>query len=136
MGKGRDGLMIGMLNFMRLQEIKEIARSPDDSSLMRNFDFTDPRDKVVGVLGMIGDLPTELRALSDRSLNIAQIYHRTALYLLETPFLPDVFAHANLQRRVGLSEMPSWVPDWYADDSELNERPLTIFRPTPFLAGG
>lgn len=142
MGKGRDGLMLGVLNFVRLQEIKHIARSPDNSSLMkvlratRNFQVTDPRDKVVGVLGMIGDLPTGLRAVSDRSLTIAQVYHRTALYLLETPSLPDVFAHAGLQRRVGQPEMPSWVPDWYSDNNELNERPLVIFRPTPFLAGG
>lgn len=142
MAKGRDGLMIGILNFLRLQEIRHIARSPDDSSLMkvlratRNFEVTDPRDKVVGVLGIIGDLPPRLKALSDRSLNTAQVYHRTALHLLETPSLPDVFAHAGLQRRIGRPDMPSWVPDWYADNNELNERPLTIFRPTPFLAGG
>ena len=142
MGKGRDGLMVGLLNFGRLQEIRHIARSPDDSSLMkvlratRNFEVTDPRDKVVGVLGIIGDLHPRLKGLSDRSLNTAQVYHRTALYLFETPSLPDVFAHAGLQRRVGRPDMPSWVPDWYADTNELNERPLTIFRPTPFLAGG
>ena len=142
MAKGRDGLMIGILNFTRLQEIRHIAQSPDDSSLMkvlratRNFEVTDPRDKVVGVLGIIGDLPPQLKAVSDRSLNTAQVYHRTALYLLGTPSLPDVFAHAGLQRRVGRPDMPSWVPDWYADNNELNERPLTIFRPTPFLAGG
>ena len=142
MGRGRDGLMLGILNFLRLQEIRDIARSPDDSSLMkvlratRNFEVTDPRDKVVGVLGVIGDLPPPLKAVSDRSLNTPQVYHRTALYLLETPSLPDVFAHAGLQRRVGQPDMPSWVPDWYADNNGLNERPLTIFRPTPFLAGG
>ena len=113
MEKDRDGLALGLLNFLKLQEIKQIARSPDNSSLMkvleatRNFDVTDPRDKVVGVLGMIGDLPTKLRALSDRSLNVAQIYYRTALYLLETPSLPYVFVHTGLQRRIGLSEMPS-----------------------------
>ena len=140
--KGRDGLALGLLGFLKLQEIKQIARSPDNSSLMkvleatRNFDVTDPRDKVVSVLGMIGDLPTKLRALSNRSLNVAQFYHRTALYLLETPSLPHVFVHAGLQRRIGLSEMPSWVPDWHADSRIINERPLTTFRPTPFLAGG
>ena len=142
MGKGREGLMLGILNFLRLQEIRDIARSPDDSSLMkvlratRNFEVTDPRDKVVGVLGIIGDLHPRLKALSDRSLTAAQVYHRAALYLLDTPSLPDVFAHAGLQRRVGSPDMPSWVPDWYADTNALNERPLTIFRPTPFLAGG
>ena len=142
-GQGSKELMIGLLNFSRLQEIRQIARSPDDSSLMevlratRNFKVTDPRDKVVGVLGIIRDDPTGLKALSDRSLNTAQVYHRAALYLLkETRSLPDVFAHAGLQRRVGLPEMPSWVPDWYADDSQLNARPLSTFRRTPFFAGG
>ena len=136
-----DGLSIGLLNFVRLQEIKQIARSPDNSSLMkvlratRNFNVTYPGDKVVGVLGMIGDLPTKLRALGDRRLKVTEIYHITALYLLETPSRPDVLAHAGLQRRTGLLEMPSWVPDWYAEKAKLNQRPLTIFRPTPFLAG-
>ena len=136
------GDLLGIKNFVRLLEIKKTARSPDNFSLMevlratRNFKVTDPRDKVVAVLGIIGDLPIWLKALSDRSLSPAQIYHRNALYLLKTQCLPDVFAHAGLQRRDEPSEMPSWVPDWYADNDELNNCPLNVFRQTPFLAGG
>ena len=135
-------LALGILNFTRLQEIRQIARSPNDRSLLavlratRNFAVTDPRDKILGVLGIIGNLPTELKNLSQYSLNTAQIYHRTALYLLQTQFPFDVLAHAGLQRRVGQQDMPSWVPDWYADTNKLNERPLSLFRPIPFLAGG
>lgn len=138
----RGDLMFGCLNFLRLQEIRQIAQSPGDSSLLqmlratRNLKVTDPRDKILGVLGIIGNIPAQLKTLSNYKLTTAQIYHRTALYLLETEFPPDVLAHAGLQRRVGQKDMPSWVPDWYADTSELNERPLILFRPTPFLAGG
>ena len=132
----------GMFNLLRLRDIRQIAGSLDNPSLMkilratRNFKVTDPRDKVVAVLGLLRDLPTRLKSLSDRSLNTAQVYHRTALYFLDTQYLPDVFAHAGLQRQIKLPELPSWVPDWYAENTELNERPLNIFRPTPFLAGG
>ncbi|KAL8950149.1 MAG: hypothetical protein Q9222_003803 [Ikaeria aurantiellina] len=137
-----EGLASGLLNFIRLQEIREISRSPNKSSLLqvlratRNFKVTDPRDKVLAVLGILKEIPAQLKDVSDYRLNTADIYHRTALYLCENSFLPDIWAHTGLQRRVGHINMPSWVPDWYADTNKLNERPLNLFRPTPFLAGG
>ncbi|KAL8869664.1 MAG: hypothetical protein Q9174_004098 [Haloplaca sp. 1 TL-2023] len=137
------GSPMGVMNFMRHQEIQSIARSPKNHSLIRllkvtrHFQVTDPRDKVVAILGVHGDPNPELKALSDRSLSTAQVYHRTALYLIGTPDdLPFLFAHAGLQRQAGPSEMPSWVPDWYADNSTLNERPLYDFRRTSYWAGG
>lgn len=138
----REGLMMGFLNFTMLQEIRRVARSRDDSSLLkvlrttRNFKVTDPRDKILGVLGIAGDIPTRPKDVSDYRLSTSQNYHKTALYLLEVQFPQDILAHAGLQRRVGQLDMPSWVPDWYADATELNERPLNLFRPAPFLAGG
>ncbi|KAL8715709.1 MAG: hypothetical protein Q9220_000376 [cf. Caloplaca sp. 1 TL-2023] len=138
----REGLASGLLNFIRLQEIRDISRSPNESSLLqvlratRNFKVTDPRDKVLAVLGILKELPTQLKDISDYRLSTAEIYHRTALYLMENSFLPEIWANAGLQRRAGHMDMPSWVPDWYADTTELNERPLNLFRPTPFFAGG
>lgn len=137
------GAMENTLRFIRIQEIKKIARSPDPSSALinvlratRHFKVTDPRDKVLGVLGVLGDLPKEVKSLIDYKLNTGEIYHRAALYLLKTRPPPDILAHAGLQRQSGLFDMPSWVPDWYSDDKYRNERPLMLFRPESFMAGG
>lgn len=105
--------IFGVMNFTRLQHIRQIARAPDKSSLLkvlqatRNFRVTDPRDKILGVLGLLGELPAQLKGVSEYRLTTAEIYHRTALYLLKTQFPPDVFAHAGLQRHVGQLDMPS-----------------------------
>ena len=137
-----EEIMLGLLNFIRLQEIRQISRSSNETSLLnvlratRSFKVTNPKDKILAVLGILQSLPTQLEDVSDYTLSTAEVYHRTALYLLETSFLPEVWAHAGLQRRISQPDMPSWVPDWYADTPELNERPLNLFRPTPFLAGG
>lgn len=109
----REGVGFGCLNLLRLQEIRQIARSPDDSSLLqvlratRDFKVTNSRIKILGVLGIIGNLLIQLKDVSDYTLSTAQIYHRTALYLLETHLLSNIFAHASLQRRVSLLDMPS-----------------------------
>ncbi|KAL8957582.1 MAG: hypothetical protein Q9183_006019 [Haloplaca sp. 2 TL-2023] len=134
------GSPLGLLNFVSHRKIKHISQSPDDTSLFhllkatRQFQVTDPRDKVVALLGLLGDLHPELKALCDRRLSTAQVYHRTAVYLLRTPALPYVLAHAGLQQ-VGRFEMPSWVPDWYADNGHVNKNAL--YESTrAYMAGG
>ena len=134
------GIVSGLLSFTRIHEIKRIARSPDKSSLInllratRDFKVSDPRDKIIGMLGMVGDLPDELKSLGDYRLSTAQIYHRAALYLIRD-FAVETLEHAGLQRRICVFDKPSWVPDWYADNERLNQLPLSLFRPTPFSAG-
>ena len=137
------GAMENTLRFIRIQEIKKIAQSTEPSSALinvlratRHFKVTDPRDKIFGVLGVLGDLPKEVKSMIDYTLSTGEVYHRAALYLLETRSPPDVLAHAGLQRQSGRFEMPSWVPDWYPDDRIRNERPLMLFRPESFMAGG
>lgn len=67
---------------------------------------------------------------------MAQIYHRAPKYLIGKEIGLDVLGHAGLQRRRDpSSKMPTWVPDWYEDNRELNELPLTLFRPKKFMAG-
>ena len=109
------------LNFMKIQQIRKISQSPDPSYALisvlratRHFKVTDPRDKIFGVLGVIGDLPDELKYMVDYKLSTGEVYHRAALYMFKNPSPPHVLAHAGLQRQSGLSDMPSWVPDWYS----------------------
>ena len=142
-GPRPKGALENTLNFMKIQQIRKISRSPDPSSALisvlratRHFKVTDPRDKIFGVLGVIGDLPNELKSMVDLKLSTGEVYHRAALYMLKNASPPNVLAHAGLQRQSGLYEMPSWVPDWYSDDTNRNELPLLLFRPQMFVAGG
>ena len=142
-GPRPEGALENALNFMKIQQIRDISRTPDPSSALisvlratRHFKVTDPRDKIFGVLGVIGDLPNELKSMVDYKLSTGEVYHRAALYMFGNPSPPHVLAHAGLQRQSGLSDMPSWVPDWYSDDRDRNELPLLLFRPEMFVAGG
>ena len=138
------GVMQGMLNMIRMREIKDIANSSrlaaqalfDILKSTRHFKVSDRRDKIIGILGMVGDLPPQLKALSDYKLSVSQIYHRATLYLIENGLAVPMLEHAGLQRQTEVSGIPSWVPDWHVDNKGLNERPLSLFRPTPFKAGG
>ena len=142
-GPGPEDAMKNILNFMRIQQIRGISQSPDPSSALikvlratRHFKVTDPRDKIFGVLGLIGDLPDEVKSMVDYKLSTGEVYHKAALYLMKNPSPRHVLAHAGLQRQRGLFDMPSWVPDWYSDDRDRNELPLLLFRPETFAAGG
>ncbi|KAL8786564.1 MAG: hypothetical protein Q9213_002701 [Squamulea squamosa] len=142
-GSRHGPVLQNFLNIINIQNIRKISESPDPSSALiavlratRHFEVTDPRDKIMGVLGLIGDIPHELRSLVDYTLSKAEIYHRAALYMLSNPSPAHVLAHAGLQRQGGGTSMPSWVPDWYPDDLHRNERPLMFFRPETFDAGG
>ena len=142
-GPRPEGAIENILNFMRIQQIRKISRSPDPSSALidvlratRHFKVTDPRDKIFGVLGMIGGLPDEAKSVVDYKLTTGEVYHKAALYMMKNPSPPHVLAHAGLQRQGGRFDMPSWVPDWYSDDRDRNELPLLLFRPEMFVAGG
>ena len=135
-------IAIGMLTFTRILQIKDIAHSPNKNSLMRvldvthHFEVSDPRDKIIGVLGLLGELPETLRFLTNYGLSTSQVYHLAAIHLIKLGRPGKVFDHAGLQRQSQGSDMPSWVPDWNVDISKSNNRPLTLFRPMPFNAGG
>ncbi|KAL8723573.1 MAG: hypothetical protein Q9181_007258 [Wetmoreana brouardii] len=124
------GVFGGCLSFMRMLEIQRIARSPDRSSFLeilratRHFKVSDPRDKIIGVLGMLGDLPVQLQSVSDYRLSTAQIYHRAAVYLIRNHFSIAVLEHAGLQRRIGILHANNVLV--YDDIEEAFARTLMI----------
>ena len=157
---------IGLLNFRRILQIKNMAKVTDDSPLLGSLDATDrslqvkdsshatnenslmevldvthrfevtnPRDRVVGVLGLVGPVPDTLKSVLDYNLSTEQVYQLTAIYLVETGY-HDILGHAGLQRHFPSSDLPSWVPDWDANHKLSNGRPLTLFRPQQFESGG
>lgn len=128
----------GWIGFLTIQSITRMMGKPNLSlskALRETQDFhvTDKRDKVIGVLGLVEDKSGELSALSDYRLTKAQIYHKAAIYLFRTE-TPDLTMEiAGLQRRMGLSDMPSWVPEWH--DRFLNI-PVSTSRQKSSKAGG
>ena len=142
-GPRPEGAMRHILNFPRIQEIRSISQSPNPSSALiaalraaRDFKVADPRDKLFAILGLIGDLPDELKTIVDYRLSAGEVFHRVALYMCKSRRPVDLLAHAGLQRQSGQWDMPSWVPDWYSDNIDRNERPLLLLRPEVFLAAG
>ena len=99
----------------------------------QGFHVSDQRDKVIGVLGLVADTSGELSALSDYRLSKAQIYHKAAMYLFRTE-PPDLTMEiAGLQSRIGLSDMPSWVPEWH---DYCHNAPVSSSRKKSSKAGG
>ncbi|KAJ9132152.1 hypothetical protein NKR23_g11400 [Pleurostoma richardsiae] len=72
--------------------------------------FSDPRDRVFGLLGLIKDI--EKHGLEpDYSLSAREVLIGIAAFLVQRHrLLADVLNHASSGTRV--SELPSWVPDW------------------------
>lgn len=74
----------------------------------RDYESTDPRDKVYAVLTLLRY--TNLKA--DYRLTIAQTYAKTATYLLDhigLEILPAAFPSSN---RADHTDLPSCIPDW------------------------
>ncbi|KAL8687476.1 MAG: hypothetical protein Q9218_006361 [Villophora microphyllina] len=132
----------GIRAFRRITRVKDIARSPNGTSLIRvldvthHFEVSDPRDKIFGVLGMVSELPETLRSLIDYGLGTSQVYHLVAIYLIKLGTPGRVLDHAGLQRQSQAPDIPSWVPNWDSDTIQSNNQPLTLYRPMPFNAGG
>ncbi|KAL9599043.1 MAG: hypothetical protein Q9219_004077 [cf. Caloplaca sp. 3 TL-2023] len=136
-------VLSGANNFLKIQKIRQISKSPNPSSALinvlratRHFKVSDPKDKIFAVLGLVGELPNELKSIIDYKLSAGEVYHRAAFWMLCNPNPFQVLAHAGLQRQGYLFDLPSWVPDWYSDDEDRNEVPLMWFRPEGYAAGG
>lgn len=130
-----------MVNARRMMQIKEIAWSQEETSLMqilsmtRHFEASDPRDKVLGLLGLLKELPEGLDTIVDYNLSVDQISLRVAAHFVQSGIPNRVLDQAGLQRQAPASKMPSWVPDWNIPSLEAI-RPLTTFRMTTFNATG
>ena len=128
----------GWIAFLTIQTIIRVIKKPKLTLTKvlrgtKDFHVSDPRDKIIGVLGLVKDTTGELGALSDYRLTKAQIYHKAAIYLLRTDSPDRTMEYAGLQRRIGFCNMPSWVPEWH--DSPLNN-PVNAHDENPSRAGG
>jgi len=80
------------------------------SSLRRDAQATDPRDKVYSLLGLVpGGAPQDLDV--DYSLSVDLVYISTAHWLAHQFGWRRVMNHA-LLREPEVANLPSWAPDW------------------------
>ena len=84
-------------------------------SAVREYQATNPRDKVYAALGMATKfLPpdTETILLPDYSLSTIEVYQNTTLFLIQKlPFLALLSFVEDRSLRL-ISDLPSWVPDF------------------------
>lgn len=92
----------------------------------REFESTDPRDKVFAVLGMVLDpMATAQLPMPDYTLGFHESYHRAVVTLFKiskSPALVLVTAGVGLRRFQGLGteeSPPSWVPDFRCPPGHL-----------------
>lgn len=74
----------------------------------RPCNATDPRDKIHALLGPMSDI--EGLPKPDYGLDVKQVYHKYAHFLLSQGVGVDILHSAGRSRAV--LELPSWVPDW------------------------
>ncbi|KAI1855896.1 hypothetical protein JX265_011979 [Neoarthrinium moseri] len=141
--------MIGLLNLDRIVRIRlefRARRLRPMQLLWRTRDcmVSNPRDKIIGLLGMLLPSGTKTKFEPDYGWPLEKLFYEFARYVLrEYPFSERaaLLSFAGLQRRrVGKVDqpqadipLPSWVPDWLANDS-ASAAVYSIIREAPFRA--
>ena len=115
----------GLLNVNKLQNLAHAQREGSKTTSMleamirtRDFQASDPRDKIIAILGLVNEQPQDhlqpFRA--DYALSVETLYHRFAIHMAEGGFATQMLNLAGLQRTALKSRpLPTWVPDWTAD---------------------
>jgi hypothetical protein len=122
----------GMLNLKKMDHIRNGYRKGNllcaalmDS--MRDFEATDPRDKIYGVLSI---MQPEDRVIPDYSLSVEEVYTKFATLRVHKGDGGRLLDKAGLQRRFPHATLPSWVPDWRAQTQV--PRVVATIREIPF----
>lgn len=104
--------------------------------ISREYEATDPRDKIYGVLGLAresieGDSSTETnrfpegqheppRFVVDYSKTVSEVYQHLAKYLINRDRNLDVLCILSTHRGPGSSDLPTWTPDWRVSTAHAN----------------
>lgn len=75
--------------------------------LTRQFESTDARDKVYGLLGMASD---GHQIEVDYNESVSRVYYRAACHMIQSGFVFLMLSHAGGSTQ--LENLPSWVPDF------------------------
>ena len=121
----------------RLRSLCEVARPSVEkwntlidflTQTVTEFSTTDPRDKVIGILGLLGEgLTSQRTAMLAAPATVDEVYYNTAVHLVDLGAAHVMIRFAGLSRRKAAKQIPSWVPDWSAQTVYFGT-PATIQR--------
>ena len=90
----------------------------------RDFNATDPRDKIYSVLGL-ARVSTQAATKGSSSSNdnsgaividylkpVSEVYQHVTKYFINRDCNPDILCILNTHRNALSADLPSWVPDW------------------------
>jgi hypothetical protein len=106
--------------------------------ITRDFKVTDLRDRIIGIHGIVNEQPVgQLQPFrADYNVSVETLYHRFAIHLTDLGLAQPMLNLAGLHRRLKVSDIPSWAPDWSAQDRDVSSVPLAMLRPQPYSACG
>jgi hypothetical protein len=84
----------------------------------RKFKATNPRDKFFGLYGLTSERHpwNEVLFKPDYHASPTRVYCNIAAHLIVVKEAVDLLSFAGAHSSAGLADLPSWVPDWIADD--------------------
>ena len=136
----------GILNLNKILSLSETAKRESTNAtylyimiLGRDFDASDPRDKITGLHGVVHEntyqgLPP---FQPDYTIPVDTLYHRFAIHLADRDMAQPMLNFAGLHRRgpaLQSTDAPSWVPDWTGQAVNRTSRVAATIRPEPYDA--
>jgi hypothetical protein len=115
-----------MIRWLRLhirqnREPRLLEGPPSSANLVyllgitRDYDATDPRDKIYAILGLLEELGFESPLVPSYHISVDELYTQVAKIIQQESgdldFLSNVFINP-MTRRGALSGLPSWAPNW------------------------
>ena len=105
--------------------------------LTREFHASDPRDKINAILPLADRRQIDglFHFRADYTVPAKTLYHRFAIYLVDTGCAQPMLNLAGLQRRaLDLNDVPTWVPDWTAQTRDIGSKHMAMIRPETYYA--
>jgi hypothetical protein len=90
--------------------------------MTRNCSSTDPRDKIYGLLGLVGERLQSLIQV-DYSQSLEEVMTRAAAAIIICREDLEILAYAALRTRPTVKSLPTWVPDWAEYGGDVTLRP-------------
>ncbi|KAI0451323.1 heterokaryon incompatibility protein 6 [Xylaria acuta] len=131
-----NATMRGYMNYQKLQRIKNHGGKMDSLQLIqltRDFEVTNPEDKIFGIFALMSGADRE--AIGPYSRSVEHVFRRFAALQVRHGRAITMLDSAGLQRRhqQGI-DLPSWVPDWTAQGK--SPKVISTLRPVPYSASG
>jgi hypothetical protein len=118
------------MNFAFIVIAKADLESDQRPSLVRllgatqNFASTKPVDKVFSLLGLAKDGQDYLHHV-DYIRTTAQTFQAVARTMVQTPYIFEMFTRVYHPKLI--ESLPSWVPDWTYDESQITWTPFSFY---------